>query len=342
MNTPDPHANDPTAAPVPPPPRRTSALAWLLLLIVLPVAVALGWRVWQAEAQSRRAADAEEALRVEALEQRVATLRRSQQAQGQRLQQSEATNRLLRDELLAIGQRAALLEDSVQRLADPARDAARLLRLDEIELLLAQGESRLLVAGDLEGARRAYALAARLLDALTDPGDIDLRQVLAQERAALDALGEDPRVTALARLDALEASLDAVPLDPGAKPAEQDAGTAGGSAWWRRLARRIVDVRRSDDQLAVAAGDRAAGLAALRLELALARAAAERRDAPDHAAALARAAEWLPRLWPDSAEREARRAELEAIAALPLAVARPELGTTAAQIRRLRTQHGGQ
>src|SRR5690606_39233178 len=139
--------------------------------VLLPLAGVLGWRAWQAESTARSEADRAEAARVDALEQRVTGLRQGQQAQAQRLQQSEATNRLLRDELLAIGQRAALLEDSVQRLADPARDAARALRLDEIELLLSQGQQRLVLAGDVDGARRAYAMAARLLDALTAPAD---------------------------------------------------------------------------------------------------------------------------------------------------------------------------
>src|SRR5690606_11877057 len=255
--------------------------------ILLPIGGALAWRAWQAETDERRASDSEEALRIDSLEQRLALLRGSQQAQGKRLQQSEATNRLLRDELLAMGQRAALLEDSVQRLAAPARDVARALRRDEIELQLAQGQQRLLLAGDLEAARRAYALAAQLLDALTDPGDIDLRQVLAQERTMLDALAEDPRVLALAHLDAFEAGLQARDLQgtvdhAGPRPVEPQA-------WWKRVAGRIVSARRSNDRLAVDAGQHAAGLSALRLELALARAAAERRDDVGYAAALARA-----------------------------------------------------
>lgn len=303
------------------------------MLVLLPLAGVLGWRAWQAEASARSAADRAEAARVDALEQRVASLRQGQQAQAQRLQQSEATNRLLRDELLAIGQRAALLEDSVQRLADPARDAARALRLDEIELLLAQGQQRLQLAGDLEGARRAYALAARLLDALTGPADIDLRQVLAQERAALDALGEDPRVAAIARIDAFEAGLAAPAGGDGADSSVEAAGPDADAPWWQRLADRIVSVRRSDEQLAVDSGERAAGLAALRLELSLARAAAERRDQDGYAAALARAAAWLPRLWPDAPARAARRQELDAIAAMPLGLALPELGTTLGALR---------
>ncbi|WP_132998688.1 uroporphyrinogen-III C-methyltransferase [Luteimonas arsenica] len=346
------NAPEPSAAPA----RRTSAFAWLLLIVLLPVAGFLAWRAWQAEADQRRAFEADEAARVNALEQRIATLRESQQGQGKRLQQAEATNRLLRDELLAMGQRAALIEDSVQRLAHPAQDAARVLRLDEIELLLAQAQQRLLLAGDLDGARSAYALAAQLLEALTDPADIDLRQVLAQERVALDALGADPRVAAIAGIDAFEAALDPTAARPGGtsniatgEPAGTETGSQGDSGdgsgitgdaaqpWWQRLANRlatrIVDVRRSDDHLAVAAGDRAAALAALRLELSLARTAAERRDAGSHAAALDRAAAWLPRLWPESAARDARRAELKTLAEMPLALELPTLGTTLDQLR---------
>ena len=321
------------------PPRRTSSLAWLFLLLALPLAGALGWRAWEAERDQRRAVDVEEAARIDALQQRLATLRQAQQAQGKRLQQAEATNRLLRDELLAMGQRAALLEDSVQRLADPAQDAARALRLDEVELLLAQGQQRLLLAGDLDGARSAYALAARLLDALEAPGDIDLRQALADERAMLESLGSDPRVAAISRLDAFESALEAWP--PGPEATGPGPGDEAARPWWQRLASRIVEVRRSDAVLVVDAGDRAAGMAALRLELSLARAAAERRDSAGHATALDRVAALVPRLWPDSRVRAARLRELRAIAALPLTPELPALGTTLEQLRLQRGRRGG-
>src|SRR3546814_5792065 len=63
-------------------------------------------------------------------------LQHEQRAQAKRLQQADTTNRVLRDELLGIGQRAALLEDSVSQLADPERYGAQALRLDELELVL--------------------------------------------------------------------------------------------------------------------------------------------------------------------------------------------------------------
>ena len=62
---------------------------------------------------------------------------------------------VLRDELLGIGQLAALLEDGVSKLADPDRHGAQSLRLDEIELLLGIGQQRLRLADDVDGAQRA-------------------------------------------------------------------------------------------------------------------------------------------------------------------------------------------
>src|SRR5690606_26711923 len=152
------------------------------------------------------------------LEQRLDALRADQRAQVARLQQAEATNRLLRDEVIGFGQRAALVEETLQSLADPERSGAQALRLDEVELLLAQGQQRLLLAGDLDGARRAYALAAQLLEGIADHARLDLRQALAQERAALDALGADPGAIAAGRLEAVAASLPAPPRQAAPAP----------------------------------------------------------------------------------------------------------------------------
>jgi uroporphyrin-3 C-methyltransferase len=311
-------------------PRRSSALAWLLLLLALPLAGWLGWRAWQSQRDEQRLHAASQLQRVEALESRIDVLRRDQRAQAQRLQQAVATNRVLRDELLGIAQRAALLEDSLDRLADPERSGAQALRLDEVELLLAQGRQRLQIAGDLDGARRLYALAAQLLDGIADPAYLGLRQVLAQERAALDALGTDPKVAAAGKLEAFAASLPALPL-------REDVDAQARQSWWRRVFARVVNVRRSDAALAVDPADRSAGYAALQLELTLARACIERRDVVGYRAALARADAWLQRLWPPSATQRGLRTRLHALRALPLAVELPTLGSTLEQLRSLRT-----
>lgn len=306
-----------------------TALAWLLLLLLAVLAGGYGWRHWQDQRAALAQAEAVVQQQVGALGERLDQLRRDQRAQAARLQQAEATNRLLRDELIGLGQRAALVEDSVQKLADPERGATQSLRLDEVELLLAHGGKRLLLAGDLDAIRQAYALAAQLLDGISDPAYLDLRQALAQERDALDALGADPRRVAAGRL---EAFADALPALPQQGPA--DAGT---QAWWERALAKVVQVRPSAGALAVEPADRAAGLAALRLELTLAQAAIERRDDHGYRAALARADGWILRLWPDSAERRQQRQALQALREHALAIELPALGSTLAQLRRQRS-----
>ena len=324
--------NDPAPTPSGParPARGGRALTWLLLLLLAAMAAWQGWQWWQARVR----ADAEQAGQLErlaGLEARVDALRRDQRANAERAQQAAATNRLLREELLGLGQRAALLEDSVADLADAGGGGIQALRLDEADLLLATAAQRL-QAGDLDGARQAYGLAATVLGRLDGPAAIDLRQALAQERAALDALGPDPRIAAAAQLDTIEQSLPSLP----GRNARKSDDTA---PWWRRLAARVVDVRPSDGASIVAPSARAAGLAALQVELSLARAALERRDAAAFDAALGRIDGWLGRLWPPSSQLGRQRQAVRALRAAPIRPEAPELGSTLEQLRRL--EEGG-
>jgi uroporphyrin-3 C-methyltransferase len=302
---------------------------WLLALLLLGLGGWQAWRWWQAERAQQLALASESGERIGALEERLAALRRDQRSQLQRLQQADATNRVLRDELLGIGQRAALLEDSVSKLADPDRHGAQALRLDEAELLLTTAQHRLQLAADLDGARRAYALAAGVLEGVDDPAYLSLRQTLVQERAALEALGADPARIAAGRLDAFAARLTA-------QPQQADAADATRAPWLHRLLSRFVDVRRSDRARLQVPSERAAGLDALQIELTLARAALERRDDKAWRAALQRAERWLPRLWPESAALRQRHHELQALRGLPLQLTLPVLGSTLEQLRSMR------
>ena len=322
----EPAPSPPAAAPSPPA-RRGHGVLWLLLFVALAAAAWQGWQWWQVRSHAR-AQQAGHLERLAGLEARVDALRRDQRANAERLEQAAATNRLLREELLGLGQRAALLEDSMADLADAGVGGIRSLRMDEVDLLLATAGQRLL-AGDVDGAERAYALAATVLDRLDGPQALDLRQALAQERAALDALGPDPAIAAQQRFDALAAALPALP--------ERASREVPASApWWERLAARVIDVRPSADMPVAAPAERAAGLAALEVELALARAAIERRDTAAFDAALARIDAWLARLWPASAPLRRQRAALRELRGAPLQLQAPELGSTLAQLRRLR------
>lgn len=310
------------------PARRSRSGALLLaglLLLGLAVAGWFGWQHWQA--QQLRAQDRAQ-LQQQALDARVEVLLRGQRAQAQRLLRAEATNRVLRDELLGIGQRAALLEDSVSRLADPDRDGAQSLRLDEVELLLGIGQQRLQLADDVNGARRALALAAPLLTGIEDPAYLSLRQTLAQELAALDALGADPRILARVLLDQLDSGLRAI-------PAITSRATIH-APWYERLLERVVRVQPTAGATLGERTDREAALAAAQIELSLARAAVERRDAAGLASSLRRIDAWLQRLLAGSPTLQQQRQVLGELRALSLSARAPLAGTTLQQLRTLR------
>ena len=284
--------------PTPPPPvapaRRSRAgaiLLWLLLALVVAAAGGFGWRHWQAGEQQRQSLAEQQRA---ALDARVESLRQLQRTQAQRLQQAEATNRVLRDELLGIGQ---------QRL-----------RLDD----------------DIDGARRALALAAPLLDGLDDPAYLNLRQALAQEQAALEALGADPRIHANALLERIAAGVDsAMPARP--VPSLREP-------WYQRLLGRIVHRQPTASAGLAQRPDRDAALAALQVEFSLARAAVERRDIAGLRHALARIDGWLQRLLAGSPGLPQKRRQLAELKALPLRMESPLAGTTLQQLRALRGQ----
>ncbi len=316
----------PPASPVPVRRSRGGALLLAgLLLLGLAAAGWFGWRHWQAQ-QLRMQGRVE--LQQQALDARFDALRTAQRAQAQRLVRAEATNRVLRDELLGIGQRAALLEDSVSRLADPDRRGAQSLRLDEIELLLGIGQQRLQLADDMDGARRALALAEPLLAGIEDPAYLSLRQTLAQEQAALEAAGADPRIRARVLLDRLQAGLDAIPASAAAAPSV--------APWYERLLARVVRVQPTAGAALRERADREAAVAAMQIELSLARAAVERRDRAGLASALARIDRWLQRLLAGSPRLARQRSLLEDLRAVPLRADAPLAGTTLQQLRSLR------
>lgn len=320
--------------------RGAGPLAWLLALALLALAVAGGWWWWARQATpvdagpdlSPQALDA----RLLETEQGLASLRRNQQSIEQRLGDTQARTGLLREEVLGLGQRAAILEDSLREVSSQAAEGAEALRLDEVELLLGLAQARLSVSGDIDGAVRSLVLAQQALAAMTDPQFISLRQTLAQEIAALRALPADPRDLAAGELDALESTLPRLSSRaPGAPPA-----AGAGDSRWQRILDAIVQVRPSSSQDLISPADRATGEATLALELALARTALERRDQAAFRASLQRIDQWLQRLYADDALLRERRERLRTLAGQPLKPALPDAGAALQQLRDLRRGRG--
>ncbi len=300
----------------------------IVLIVLATAAIWFGHRQWQARAAEAAEARAAAAQQLAALQRSVDALRRDQRANARAIQDAAATNRVLRDEILGLGQRNALLEANLAQLADSSRSNVPSLRREEAELLLSQAQQRLEFAGDVEGARRLYALAAGALESIDLPGYLDLRQALMQERNALDALG--PGI-----VPALDAKLlqfaDALQQLPDQAPANGDAGP-----WWHQLLSPLVQIRPTQGDVLVSRSERIAAQDSLQVELSLARAALARGDSGSYRRALTRVDGWLLRLWPDSPARRQHRAELDALRDTELKPTLPELGSTLQQLRAMR------
>lgn len=316
---------------VPPPPHRP--LRWILPLAALAVVVgaaAWGWNQWQAQQARIAQREADAAVLVQGLAGSVEALRRDQRSTSQRVQDAAATNRVLRDEMLGLSQRNALLEENLARLADSTRHNAQALQLEEAELLLSQAGQRLAFADDVDGAKRLYALAAAALEDVQGAEFLNLRQALMQERNAVDALGPGVRAGINQRLGAFSHSLLALP--------EQVAPAADTAAppWWHRVLAPFVTITPTAVQGPLTHAERTAAWDSLQLELTLARAAVERGDQAGFEQALDRVALWMPRLWPDSPGLRERRAELQQLRTQVLRPPLPELGSTLQQLRAMR------
>src|SRR5690606_26540422 len=162
-----------------------------------------------------------------------------------------------------------------------------------------------------------------------------LRDTLARELGALSDLPRDPARAAQAALDSVAAALPGLP-PRGAAP---DPTEAGEPSRLMGLLSGLVTVRRigDDDGAVLDPVLRAANLAALELDLATARAAAERADAQAYTAALMRAERHVGALFDPSSARVADvRQQLAAAAAIELSPELPALGATLRELRALR------
>ncbi len=315
-----------------PTPSRRRPLRWIAAILALAALAATGafaWQGWLAKQQQADQTRSRAEQQLAALQQTVEALRSDQRRNARSVQDLAATHRVLRDEVLGLGQRNALLEDNVARLADHTRQGAQALRQEEAELLLSQAQQRLALAGDLDGARRLYALAAGVLEEMDSPGYLNLRQALMQERNAIDALGMGARATSAEQLAQWAQALEDLPEQ--AEPAA-DAR----KPWWQQLLSPLVQVRPADTTVLLARAERTAASDALQIELTLARAALERGDGDAWKQALQRADGWLLRLWPDTPQRRRQRQALETLRMTDLHIALPELGSTLLQLRRMR------
>lgn len=310
---------------------------WLVLLVLFGVGTYWLWLQWQ-DSEARVAEMAREAVDEvqvrQQLKEEIDVLRRALKALETRAADNAATNKILREELLGMGERASLLEDSVARLADNRLRGEVMLRLNEAEFLLLMGQERLRLFGDVPHAVDAYLLADAVLAGLDDPVLATTRQTLSQELLDLRAVQKDPRPELRAQLAALSAGVDALPA---ARDGEI-ASTHRNDSRLMQLLGQLVTVRRIAERDAVLGPvQRETALAALRLQLELAQAALARPDPPAYQHALQQAALLGQRLFDQDAEDvQAWQTRLAALDDIDLLPELPVLGATLQELRGLR------
>lgn len=316
----------------------------LLFLVLLVGAVGAGYVYVELQRARSAAADGEDWRReVQSIDARLAALDRQltqldggRRSLDERIAEVASNQRVIRQELLGMGERAATIEDAVARLSDQRLRGETALKLNEIEGLLVLAEQRLQLARDPEGARLALRLAASALDSLEDPLYAGLALPLRAERTLLQSLPADPLPGIRERLSAALTAVPGLPRRPlqGADDADADAGLGR----LQQALSGLVTVRhRSEAGQALSGSARDAAQESLQLDLRAALLAAEARDSAGLAAALLRAQALIDRLFdpldPAVVSMSQGLAALEVEALSPTL---PVLGTTLAELRALR------
>lgn len=313
---------------------------WLMALLSLLVAIATAAALWYVAAATDRAIQEREAItrRVVLVEEENAQLRRQVSALSRRVDDDNALDRSLREEVLGLSERAALLEQAIKRVSENRMDSVSELRLNQAELLLSAGTERLRLFRDIDAAATALRLADSELARLEDPRYAGVRQTLAQEIAALDAVPRQRYAEALVALADVRARLPQLPLRGDAPAAAQPAGSVGR---FESLLRGLVRVRRITPREAGLLGPLGADTlrAVVALDLLHAEEALRQQDVARYQALVGQAREALAFGFDlEAASTRDVRLKLAQLAAYKPAPW-PELGAALTQLVNLRHTH---
>lgn len=314
---------------------RGVVLATVLALAALAVAAFAGWRLLSLERS--RASDAaqvreELAAQLDGLSRSAEQRKRELDGLRARMADADGVNRSLREELLGLGERSRHLEDAVANLAESRQAGRDALAMNEAEFLLQQAQERLRLFHDAAAAITAYRLADSALASAEDPVFASVRQGIEAERQALEASRPLDVAAAIATLERVRGALARLPL-----PQPEETPAASGPSWRAFLSRfvRISHGRGEEAQV----GERASGLtrSLVSLDLRSAEAALFARDPAAWKAALARARSGLAAGF-DAGAAPVRQAlaDLDQLAAAPMAPQLPELGAALRELRNLR------
>lgn len=355
--------------------RSGRGLAWLAMLLALAACGLAGWQWWQARVAADEGSGPGQE-RIEALAERVGGVSDQLERFGARIDEldgrvsglddrlsaHEGSLESIRDELSAnadqladqgsrIESLSSAFEQRFERLAQqiderpegaapPSTDVEgleRRLALIEAAALLRLGQSRAQLADDRSGAVAAYRRALDRLEGMTATGFGRLRNLVADELAALESLQLPEWDVAAEQVEALEDGLSDWPRVQAGTPTTPEVEVEDSDSWWQGVRRSMSQLVRVSPRDEAALSPAVLEILAERLRLHLlgARIAIERRDAASLSSHLEQARALAERGYDasDPAVQEAL-ATFETVAELPLEVRWPTLGGALDEIER--------
>ncbi len=305
---------------------------WLLVLLIALLALLL-WLLWRTRQDAQLAlADAQtQTQRIHALQDALGALQQERGSLSQRIDDGNAVNRALREEVLGLRERTRTLEDALAALSESRQGGTQALRLDEAEFMLRMAEERYRLFHDAAGALDATRLAGRALTGVDAPVYAPLRDDVAALATALAQLRPAARTQQLQTLAALRAAVWSLALrKPTAVPV--------GKGLWARIGGALGSLVRIEPVAHAPLSGAGAVLLheLLALDLAQAQGALLAWDAPLWSQSLQQARTLLAaRFDTDDTAGRAFAAELEKLQPLPVTPL-PQLGAVLEELRRLR------
>jgi uroporphyrin-III C-methyltransferase len=343
MRNMDDDTASPASMPALPTPRRAPLryLRAIIGLVALVLIGIIGYVLWQShvhapapidlggEVQQLRTDATTQARGIDQTHRDITTLR-------SRLDDADKVNSSLREQVLALSERARLAEDALANLADKRLSGHDAMLLDEGEMLLALGAERYSLFRDPASTIAAYRHADEALSQVDDATFSTVRQSISADIETLDKLGGADTNVTLAKIAELRSSTANLPvLQPIASEPEHD------SRWWQVFG-QFVRVRHGDDAQALVARH-AGGLARelINLDLREAEAALLARDESRYRNALSAAHGELAAAFDrNDANVVAAIATIEGLSKAVLAPSQPEvLGSALKELRNLRATH---
>lgn len=225
---------------------RGSGIAWIALFLALVAVALLGYSLvsdWRA-GRSATASDTALADSVVALGERLDDSTNSLGATQRQFADLEAQNAAARAELEVLQRdletrlglmdslppRMSDLENSIAALRGVSAGARNTWLLAEAEYFMQIANSQLQLAGDPELAALALGMADERITQIGDPGLTDVRRALADELAALEAMGRPDIEGVTLTLASLARVVGSLPLDSQAREDGDAAPPADGEA----------------------------------------------------------------------------------------------------------------